>query len=144
MGSIIAYDALRLLESDDPSLRVEHLVTVGSPLGLAKVKLKIEAEHGAVRVPNNVSAWTNLADGEDIVAVMGGLDAAYGPSECGVKLVDRRVVNDYRRPDGEPNHHKSYGYLRTPEFTRIALRFSAGQHVSGEAAERVPAVEGVA
>lgn len=118
MGSVIAYDVLRLLEREDPSLRIEHLVTAGSPLGLAKVKLKFEAEHGALRVPNNVSAWTNLADGEDVVAIMGTLNADYGPSKAGVHIVDRRVVNEYRRPDGEPNHHKSYGYLRTPEFSR--------------------------
>ncbi|GEP07413.1 hypothetical protein MOX02_54510 [Methylobacterium oxalidis] len=63
MGSVIAYDVLRLLERDDPSLQVDHLVTVGSPLCLAKVKLKFEAEHWALRVPNNVAAWRNLADG---------------------------------------------------------------------------------
>jgi hypothetical protein len=124
MGSVIAYDALRLLEREDPSLRVEHLVTAGSPLGLAKVKLKFEAEHGAIRVPNNVSAWTNLADGEDVVAIMGALGADYGPSDSGVRVVDRRVVNGYRRPDGEPNPHKSYGYLRTPEFSRVARDFT--------------------
>jgi hypothetical protein len=124
MGSVIAYDALRLLEREDPSLRVEHLVTAGSPLGLAKVKLKFEAEHGAIRVPNNVSAWTNLADGEDVVAIMGALGADYGPSDSGVRVVDRRVVNGYRRPDGEPNPHKSYGYLRTPEFSRLARDFA--------------------
>ncbi|WP_204337494.1 hypothetical protein, partial [Klebsiella pneumoniae] len=92
-----------------PSLKVEHLVTAGSPLGLAKVKLKFEAEHGAIRVPNNVSAWTNLADGEDVVAIMGALDADYGSSDTGVSIVDRRVVNGYLRPNGEANHHKSYG-----------------------------------
>lgn len=125
MGSVIAYDALRLLEREDPSLKVEHLVTAGSPLGLAKVKLKFEAEHGAIRVPNNVSAWTNLADGEDVVAIMGALDADYGSSDTGVSIVDRRVVNGYLRPNGEANHHKSYGYLRTPEFSRVARAFAA-------------------
>jgi hypothetical protein len=131
MGSVIAYDALRLLEREDPSLRIEHLVTAGSPLGLAKVKIKFEAEHGAIRVPNNVSAWTNLADGEDVVAIMGALGADYGPSDSGVRVVDRRVVNGYRRPDGEPNRHKSYGYLRTPEFSRIARDFAAGLNDRG-------------
>lgn len=129
MGSVIAYDALRLLECEDPSLRVEHLVTAGSPLGLAKVKLKSEAEHGALRVPNNVSAWTNLADGDDVVAIMGALGADYGPSDHGVRIIDQRVVNGYRRPDGERNHHKSYGYLRTPEFSRVALGYVGLQAV---------------
>jgi len=126
MGSVIAYDVLRELERDDPDLRIEHLVTVGSPLGLAKVKLKAEAEYGDIRVPDNVGLWTNLADGNDIVTVTGTLEADYGRSSRGVKVVDRRVVNDYRRPDGEANPHKSYGYLRTPEFSRIAGHFTEG------------------
>ena len=77
MGSVIAYDVLRLLERDAPGLKVEHLVTAGSPLGLAKVKLKIEAECGVARVPNNVGHWTNLADGNDIVAVTGALAGGF-------------------------------------------------------------------
>jgi pimeloyl-ACP methyl ester carboxylesterase len=125
MGSVIAYDVLRLLERDAPELRVEHLVTVGSPLGLAKVKLKIEAECGVARVPNNVGHWTNLADGNDIAAVTGALAGDFVPSDTGVDVVDHRVVNDYRRPSGKANHHKSYGYLRTPELSRIAAGFVA-------------------
>ncbi|WP_245516522.1 hypothetical protein [Methylobacterium segetis] len=128
MGSVIAYDVLRLLEREDPSLRVEHLVTAAAPLGLAKVKLKFQAEHGTLRVPNNVAAWTNLADGEDVVALMGALDADYTPSDTGVLVGDRRVVNGYLRPDGEPNHHKSYGYLRTPEFSRVACPYAVTSH----------------
>jgi len=123
MGSVIAYDVLRLLERDAPDLHVEHLVTVGSPLGLAKVKMKIASEFGATRVPNNLGHWTNLADGNDIVTVTGTLAEDYAPSDTGVAIADHRVVNDYRRPTGEANHHKSYGYLRTPEFSRIAGGF---------------------
>ena len=123
MGSVIAYDVLRLLERDAPDLHVEHLVTVGSPLGLAKVKMKIASEFGATRVPNNLRHWTNLADGNDIVTVTGTLAEDYTPSDTGVAIADHRVVNDYRRPTGEANHHKSYGYLRTPEFSRIAGGF---------------------
>jgi hypothetical protein len=123
MGSVIAYDVLRLLERDALNLRVEHLVTAGSPLGLAKVKLKIEAECSVVRVPNNVRHWTNLVNGNDIVAVTGALAGDFVPSDTGVEVVDHRVVSDYRRPTGEPNHHKSYGYLRTPEFSRITAGF---------------------
>jgi predicted ABC-class ATPase len=85
--------------------------------------MKIESEFGATRVPNNVKNWTNLADGNDIVTVTGTLADDYAPSDTGVVLDDHRVVNDYRRPTGEANHHKSYGYLRTPEFSRIARGF---------------------
>jgi hypothetical protein len=62
---------------------------------------------------------------------MGALGADYGPSDSGVRVVDRRVVNGYWRPDGEPNRHKSYGYLRTPEFSRIARDFAAGLNDRG-------------
>ena len=88
--------------------------------------MKIEGEFGDTRVPNNVGHWTNLADGNDIVTVTGTLEEDYGPSDTGVAVADHRVVNDYRRPTGEANHHKSYGYLRTPEFSPIARGFLGG------------------
>ncbi|URD36890.1 hypothetical protein M6G65_32105 [Methylobacterium tardum] len=138
MGSVIAYDVLRSLERDDPGLRVEHLVTVGSPLGLAKVKLKAEEEFGDLRVPANVASWTNLADGKDVVAVTGDLRPDYG-GHGAVEVVDVRVVNAYRRPDGEANHHKSYGYMRTPEFSRIARRFTQPVPAAPSHRERRPA-----
>lgn len=124
MGSVIAYHVVRQLEREDPSLRIEHLVTVGSPLGGAKVKLKFEAEHGALRMPNSVSAWTNLADDDDVLAIMGALEADHGPGETGVSVDDRRVVNACQWANGEPNPYKSYGYLRTQEFSRIAVSYA--------------------
>lgn len=139
MGAVIAYDTLRLLERDDPSVRVAQLVTLGAPLGLAKVKLKIEAETGSVRVPNNVARWTNLADGDDIVAVAGTLAADYAPSDAGVAVEDKRVINDYHRLDGTRNHHKSYGYLRTPEFSRLAAGFLGPAGAGPSADPRRPA-----
>ncbi|TXM71374.1 lipase family protein [Methylobacterium sp. WL12] len=135
MGAVIAYDVLRTLERDDPSLRVDHLVTAASPLGLAKVKLKFEAEHGPLRVPNNVLAWTNLADGEDVVAIMGALDKDYAANDVGIGIKDQRVVNAFRRPDGEPNPHKSYGYLRTPEFSSLVSPYAIRRHEAVQAAE---------
>ena len=53
MGSIIAYDVLRQLEKTEPT-KVEHFVTIGSPLGLPFVTLKIRQEFGATRSPENV------------------------------------------------------------------------------------------
>ena len=123
MGSIIAYDALRMLERDAPSVRIEHLVTLGSPLGLAEVKLKVVAEHGAVRTPNNVGRWTNLADKRDVATVAGELAQDFAPNDQGVGICDVAVINEYRGPTGAPNHHKSYGYLRTPELSEIAVEY---------------------
>jgi hypothetical protein len=125
MGSIIAYDCLRLLERDAPSLKIAHFVTMGSPLGLADVKLKVSSEFGAVRVPNNVEHWTNLADQRDLAAVAGALEGDYPSNDHGVSIEDISVVNSYIRPNGETNPHKSYGYLRTPEFSRIVANFAS-------------------
>ncbi|WP_245296357.1 hypothetical protein [Methylorubrum extorquens] len=79
-------------------MKFEHLVTAGSPLGLAKVKLKFEAEHGALRGPNNVSTWTKIADGDDVISIMGALEADCGTGDTGVIVDDRRIVDAYRRP----------------------------------------------
>src|SRR4051794_39011675 len=45
MGTIIAYDVLRLLGREDPQFRVDHFVTIGSPLGMPHVKFKIAQEN---------------------------------------------------------------------------------------------------
>jgi hypothetical protein len=41
MGSIVAYDVLRLIGDERPDFTIEHLVTIGSPLGLPYVRRKI-------------------------------------------------------------------------------------------------------
>lgn len=132
MGSIIAYDALRMLERENPSVQIEHLVTLGSPLGLAEVRAKIAEENGAARVPNNVSRWTNMADNRDLAAVAGELTAVFARNDRGVSVNDIAVVNAYLRPNGSANRHKSYGYLRTPEFSEVALGFMMHSDVQHE------------
>lgn len=95
MGSIIAYDALRMLEREAASVRVEHLVTLGSPLGLAEVRIKIAAENGQARVLNNVGRWTNTADSRDLAAVAGELASEMVPNDRGVWIEDIAVLNEY-------------------------------------------------
>ncbi len=142
MGSLIAYDVLRMLERDAPAVRIDHLATLGSPLGLSEVKMKIASENGATRVPNNVGCWSNMADRRDVATIAGDLAADYGPNDYGTAIRDMSVVNAYLRPGGEPNPHKSYGYLRTPEMSAIAAafvssreapRYADGRARSGEA-----------
>lgn len=118
MGGLIAYDVLRLAERQGPRPRVVHLVTLGSPLGLAEIKHRITAEHGDLRVPSAVARWTHLGDRDDVATVGTDLGEAYAPNPDGVRVVDCPVINAYRRPRGGRNPHKSYGYLRTPEFSR--------------------------
>jgi hypothetical protein len=123
MGGLIAYDVLRAAEADGTPLPRCTLVTLGAPLGLAELKLKLVDEHGPLRVPAALAAWTNLMDRQDIATVGDDLADTYAPNAAGVRVRDVPVINAYRRPDGTENRHKSYGYLRTPEFSRVLAGF---------------------
>jgi pimeloyl-ACP methyl ester carboxylesterase len=125
MGTIIAYDVLRDIGQDDPNFEVAHFVTIGSPLGLPHVKAKIVEERKyagegrkRVRSPSIVTErWVNYADRKDPVALDTHLRDDFGPNRRGVRVEDDLVVNGYLSPSEKPNHHKSYGYLRTPELS---------------------------
>ena len=118
MGTIIAYDVLRKLGKKHHDLSIEHFVTLGSPLGLSHVKYKISKESHLVRTPSIVNKWTNLADRRDPVALDTHLSDDYDANNYGIKVVDDLVLNDW-----SGIHHKSYGYLRTPEFTDLLKKF---------------------
>ncbi len=148
MGSILAYDALRGI-GREPGNKVEVacLATIGSPLGLPHVKHKIIEEwkkrpgfkdDPQLRTPTVVTEqWVNFADRKDPVAADVHLADDYGPNQKGIAVRDDLVLNDYytlEKPetDGKkakaetkrkPNHHKSYGYLRTPEMAECVRDF---------------------
>ncbi|MBI3796367.1 MAG: alpha/beta hydrolase [Deltaproteobacteria bacterium] len=128
MGSIVAYDVLRDLKKEDPAFAVAHFVTIGSPLGLPHVKLKVHEERNQeVRTPTIVTErWANYADRRDPVAVDVHLADDYKPNGAGICVVDDLVHNDYPLPKEKPNHHKSYGYLRTPELSKHLQQFILG------------------
>lgn len=134
MGSIIAYDALRDLGQRDPDFRVAHFVTIGSPLGLATVKNHVwrqrtyDDTNARLRTPTIVERWTNYADRRDPVAADPHLADDYGANSRGIQVRDDMIYNDYaikkrgrKKPDANP--HKSYGYLRTPEMSRLIDAF---------------------
>ncbi|MEP3279869.1 MAG: hypothetical protein ABJN26_13385 [Stappiaceae bacterium] len=136
MGSIIAYDVLTLLGQSHPNYEVDHFVTIGSPLGLPHVKGKIieefvhrGTENERVRTPSVVkNRWVNYADRKDPVALDVHLADDYGKNRSDIVCDDDLVHNDYRIMkwgEDEPsrNYHKSYGYLRTPEFSRLVREF---------------------
>jgi hypothetical protein len=130
MGTIIAYDVLRDLGRTDQPVQVRDFITIGSPLGLPHVKGNIyrEREHysrkAPVRTPTIVTEhWVNFADRQDRVAFDTHLADDYAANDTDVSVKDDLVINDYVGATGEPNHHKSYGYLRTPELSRCLARF---------------------
>ncbi len=127
MGSIVAFDVL--WEHSD-KLNIETFVTIGSPLGLPvivsrvfevqkMVNKRIKKPHAPECIDGN---WFNLSDLEDKVALDHTLGNDYASNSMGVKVEDFNVVNNYE-VNGERNPHKSFGYLRTPEFAVIVDKF---------------------
>ncbi len=127
MGSIVAFDVLTFLV---PHIKVDTFVTIGSPLGLPIVITKIASEQkkrhievNQLSTPNGIlKHWFNFSDILDKVALDYKLADNFFENDHGIKPVDFLVVNDYMM-NGVPNPHKSYGYLRTPEFSKIMNDF---------------------
>jgi hypothetical protein len=127
MGTIVAYDVLALKLTGS---KVNTFVTIGSPLGIPAVISKVAAEyknnfHDSFKptTPASVTKyWYNFSDLEDKVAMNYNLADDYEANEAGIKTVDFIVCNNYVL-NGEKNPHKIYGYLRTPEFSKVLFEF---------------------
>ena len=87
MGSIIAHDVLRSCENS-MEIVIQHLITIGSPLGLPYVSKKIRSEFGETRTPKNVYRWSNIADPGDKVALDIALEDDFSAPENGRRVVD--------------------------------------------------------
>ncbi len=127
MGSIIAFD---ILTFNLPKLKINTFATIGSPLGIPFVRSKIAQEKKVVLNDNNKlktppgvqENWCNFSDLEDHVAINYSLENDFDENKSGIKAIDFIVNNNYEIDD-EKNPHKSFGYLRTPEFSNILLEF---------------------
>ncbi|MBN1256013.1 MAG: hypothetical protein JXA50_12120 [Deltaproteobacteria bacterium] len=127
MGSIVAYD---VLTHSVPDVTIHTLVTMGSPLGLPPIMIKILSEQHTkpkkpitVRTPENiVKAWHNFSDLRDKVATPYNLSGEYKPNSQQIHAVDANVTNNYEYR-GDPNPHNVYGYLRTPEMAEVISGF---------------------
>ena len=133
MGSIVAYDVL----TKAPGVQIDTLVTLGSPLGLPAIKMKILTALGKnpwkgqrVPTPNNIlAAWYNFSDLKDGITLNYKLADDYMPNSNGVGPADIIVNNDFEY-QGLANHHKSFGYLRTAEFGETIHQFMSAEEPS--------------
>lgn len=128
MGSIIAYDVLTFLM---PEINIHTFITIGSPLGFPVIQGKIAAEwHAKKLVPPRLKTpprvkknWYNFADLNDKIALIYQLGKNFKSNWRGIKPIDFVVNNDYRI-ENTVNPHKSFGYLRTPELSKVLHEFS--------------------
>jgi len=121
VGSIIAYDVLRMLEQHPPG--IDHFVTIGSPLGLPVVTQHVREEFSNTLVPQQVRQWTNLSDPRDKIALDCSLADDYRPTTGGIRVQDDLIHNGYVDRAGKNDQHNSYGYLRAPELSDIVRGF---------------------
>ncbi len=127
MGSIIAFDTLSFIHS---STNINTFVTMGSPLGAPFVLSRIARlcksniqNHIKLKTPESVlKNWFNFADIRDNIAIDYKLHEEFSENSKGVKVKDFLVRNTYKYK-GKANHHKSFGYLRAPEFIKILIDF---------------------
>jgi hypothetical protein len=127
MGSIIAFDVLNF---EAPQIIVNSFVTMGSPLGIPIIISKIAAEQkqrmngvNHMNTPPPVAKnWYNFSDILDKVAFNYMLADDFSENDHGIKPVDFLVINNYEI-NGKRNPHKSFGYLRTPEFSKVLNDF---------------------
>lgn len=140
MGSVIAYDVLTFVV---PDIRIDTFVTMGSPLALPVVMGKIGEEmkkkglweNNIMTPPGITGHWYNYSDLLDKVAINYRLSDYYEQNSLGVKPEDFLVINNYEI-NGAKNPHKIFGYLRTPEFSRVLNDFilsgkpTAGQRIT--------------
>jgi hypothetical protein len=127
MGSILAYD---VLTDGAPDITINTLVTMGSPLGLPPIMLKILSEknkkphkHMSIKIPNNIiKSWHNFFDPADKISANQKLSDYYKENDRHIRVVDTIVSNNYEYL-GKENPHSVYGYLRTPAFAHLLNNF---------------------
>ncbi len=124
MGSVIAYEVLWQISRDPKSdLKVDLLLTSGSPLGQSIVQRKLMGAHekGAERYPGNIREWINIAAVGELTAIDMKLKNDFGEMvDLGlVPAIDDRESFNYYHMHGALNVHAEYGYLINEETARV-------------------------
>ena len=126
MGTIIAYDTIVDAALDALDSHPITLITIGSPLGMPTVRRHLEKLPGQ-RQPafpeRRLRAWHNFADPRDLVAAVPRLSPYFKDSQGRRPIQDTLIQNDFKGRGGDSNPHKSFGYLRCPELSKVVSEF---------------------
>ncbi|MER5737531.1 MULTISPECIES: hypothetical protein [unclassified Streptomyces] len=78
LGSVAAYEVLWKLRD----VKIDTLVTMGSPLGLKSIRRRLaRSAHAEPGRPPSVRRWVNVAAEQDVVALRKRLEGLYGADE---------------------------------------------------------------
>jgi Lecithin:cholesterol acyltransferase len=127
MGTIISYDTLT---QSVPNIKIDTFITLGSPLGNSLILKKILEEQNIQiteksqpKTPQNIRTnWFNFADLNDKVALNYNLYDDFASNARGIKPTDVIINNNYVY-NGQNNHHKVYGYLRSLQVAKVISEF---------------------
>lgn len=122
MGSIIIYD---FLNSHSQDIKIDTLVTVGSPLGQSTVMGRLTGHNPVkkkLQTPENVERWYNLSDIRDMITINYNLQDDFTPNSRNIQPHDFLVNNNYIW-EGKANPHSIFGYLQTPQCGHILFDF---------------------
>jgi len=129
MGSVIAYDTLwQLTQEQGESLRLDTLMTLGSPLGQRYIQRHLlgARRSGAGRYPANIENWVNISAAGDTTAIDRSLADDFAEMKefrLVQSLEDRACWNYFRSGGvrGPLNVHAEYGYLVNEVTARFIL-----------------------
>lgn len=124
MGSVIAYEALwQLSHEKDQELKVDLLLTSGSPLGQSLVQRHLMGARatGADRYPSNIRKWVNIAAVGELTAIDMQLSRDFN------EMLKLNLIEDiedlesynYYYMHGTLNVHAEYGYLVNEVTARV-------------------------
>lgn len=117
LGSVIAYDVLwELSRRQQSDVRIDHFMTLGSPLGLKFVKHRmLNTQHPETNpFPANIRKWSNLSAVGELTALDRSFADDYRPmleQNLIESITDHiELMNYFRGPEGL-NVHRCYGYM---------------------------------
>jgi hypothetical protein len=91
LGTVVAYEAL----CAHPEWNITNLVTLGSPLGIRNVIL--DRLIPPPQWPRSVTAWTNIGDRADFVALVKRLQPVFGPPLTDIEINNGATVHAVAR-----------------------------------------------
>jgi len=112
LGTVVAYNLLtRRGMANDWNIR--QLITLGSPLGVTRIRRTMRALNGPLRCPPCVKAWFNAMDERDIVALYPLSTRHFPLSPKNPAIENKRDVRNHTT-----NNHGIAGYLNDPEVAK--------------------------